>query len=659
MPLSQVRVAGSLFLDAQGRQVMLRGVNLGGDSKVPYPDGGTHIPTDFQDHRTVSFIGRPFPLAEADEHLGRLRHWGFNCLRLLSTWEAIEHAGPGQYDEDYLEYFTHICERSGEYGFYVVIDLHQDVWSRMSGGDGAPGWVFDALGLDFTKFHDAGAALVMQEAFDYSNPNPRQPAYPQMAWTSNYWLPANAIVWTLFWLGRLATPEWKIGGTNVQRFLQGHYIAAMAEVARRVAHLPNVLGFNSMNEPGIGWVGTRLTYRHLTPSFEKLAPPMPGLAPSPLDILVAARGIPVRVPRLAHHAGLGRAVPVDDHCLNPNGVSIWKPGVCCPFQRAGIYDLRGDQAVSLREDAFRQVNGHMVNIADDCFGPFFQQVAGAVRAWNKDWSIFAEIDPRGFHDGRSYPGQLPEATVVAGHWYDITSLATATFNPTDHVDLLTGEQARNRWELGRIYVRQLRLMKAAAATLQQGAPVLVGEFGVPFNLDNGASYAAWAQGKRGAEIWLKQSDALDLMYDALDELLLCGTQWNYTASNRNDPRIGDGWNQEDLSIFSRDQMDGLNDPNAGGRAVEGFCRPYVRRSQGRLMMMRFSRSTRIFRCVLMGDPGVTGPTEIYVPQVQYPNGFIIENMGAPCAVRVNTAEQRVDVRSLVHGMAQLVIRPLM
>ena len=113
MTLPPLHIAEDRFVDAHGRQVLLRGVNLGGDSKVPQPRGGTQYPTDFSDHRTVSFVGRPFPLAEADAHFARLRAWGFNCLRLLATWEAIEHAGPGCYDHDYLHYMRALCERAG------------------------------------------------------------------------------------------------------------------------------------------------------------------------------------------------------------------------------------------------------------------------------------------------------------------------------------------------------------------------------------------------------------------------------------------------------------------------------------------------------------------------------------------------------------------
>ncbi len=164
---STIHIVGCDFKDGAGRTVMLRGVNLGGNSKTPYnPAGASHIKDSFYDYHNASFVGRPFPFSEADEHFSRLRQWGFNCLRLLVTWEAIEHAGPGLYDFAYLDYLQKIIEKAGEYGFYLFIDFHQDVWSRWSGGDGAPAWTLEAAGLNITALHQAGAAFLHQEAGD-------------------------------------------------------------------------------------------------------------------------------------------------------------------------------------------------------------------------------------------------------------------------------------------------------------------------------------------------------------------------------------------------------------------------------------------------------------------------------------------------------------
>ena len=80
-----ISIKGSNFKDEAGRTLLLRGVNLGGSSKVPFsPDGATHIREGFFEHRDVSFVGRPFPLEEADEHFSRLKTWGFNFLQAVS-----------------------------------------------------------------------------------------------------------------------------------------------------------------------------------------------------------------------------------------------------------------------------------------------------------------------------------------------------------------------------------------------------------------------------------------------------------------------------------------------------------------------------------------------------------------------------------------------
>ena len=73
----------------------MRGVNLGGDAKNPtIPHLPSHIRKGLFDADDVSFVGAPFPLEEADEHLGRIKGYGFNVVRFLFSWEALEHAGP-------------------------------------------------------------------------------------------------------------------------------------------------------------------------------------------------------------------------------------------------------------------------------------------------------------------------------------------------------------------------------------------------------------------------------------------------------------------------------------------------------------------------------------------------------------------------------------
>lgn len=52
--------------DEHGRALLLHGCSVSGVSKLPArPNGFTHLREGFFEHRTVDFIGRPFPLDEA------------------------------------------------------------------------------------------------------------------------------------------------------------------------------------------------------------------------------------------------------------------------------------------------------------------------------------------------------------------------------------------------------------------------------------------------------------------------------------------------------------------------------------------------------------------------------------------------------------------
>jgi hypothetical protein len=655
MLLKPLKISGTTFRDPAGREMMLRGVNLGGDCKVPYPYGGTHFPTDFSDHREVSFIGRPFPLNQADEHFARLQGWGFNVLRLLTSWEAIEHAGPGIYDHEYIAYYAELCRKAAEYGLYVFVDPHEDAWSRMTGGSGAPGWTFEAVGLDFTQFHAAGLSHVMQMKYDYSLGG-RQSNYPQMTWGANHRLSPGGIMWTLFFTGKLFTPDFEIEGQNVQDYLQSHYIGAMKTLAQAVKDIPNVIGFDTLNEPVPGWIGKPLSYRHLRATQENPVNPRVGLALSPLDNLLSARGIPLSLPRILRDADTGEFSVGDNEILNADGVSIWLENHDCPFAAAGAYRVVDNKLIEVNELFFSEVKGRKVDIANDAYGPFFRAMASAVHEVNPEWLIFAELEPYSAYTGGPFPADMPAHSVNASHWYDSSTLYTKKFSPDSAFDFTTGTMLYGRDAIKASYVKQMSdVAHLAECFSPNGAPTLIGEFGIPFDLDEGAAFKAWAKGKRGEEVWDMHTQALTLMYEAMDQLKIHATLWNYTASNENNLAIGDGWNQEDLSIFSRDQIDlehGLN----GGRGELGFCRPYVRYAQGDIIDFTYDFSEKVFVTALVVNHNIAAETEMFLPKIHFGDNPELSFDGVPAVARYNDKTQSVSINGLSSGRLKITVR---
>jgi hypothetical protein len=574
----------------------LRGANLGGSSKVPLkPNGATFIRDGFFNHREVSFVGRPFPLKEADEHFRRLRRWGLTFLRFLVTWEAIEHAGPGTYDEEYLDYLQAVVKKAAEYGLELFIDPHQDVWSRFCGGDGAPGWTFEAAGLDITKFGPTGAAIAHPI---YGDP------FPRMIWPSNSGKLAAATMFTLFFGGCDFAPKTMVSGEPIQKYLQRRYIAAIQQVALRLKDLPNVIGYDTMNEPLSGYIGWKDLSR--PGGMLKL-----GESPSPWQSMLLGSGIPQEVELWS--LGVFGARRAGRRLLNTEKESAWLPGYDCVWRQNGVWDYDGAGAPRLlRPDHFTRVGSRQVNFNQDYYRPFANLYAAAIRSIDPKALIFIEAVPE---------KPLPEwgkgdaqRIVSAPHWYDSFVLFFKAYSPYLAVDNLAQKVVLGSRQIRRSFARQLGALKNEARQKLGDVPTLVGEFGIAFDLQGKKAY-------RSGD-FSQQVKALDRSYKAMDDNLLSCTIWNYTSDNTN--ARGDMWNDEDLSIFSHDQQTDCRNINSGGRALAAFTRPYARKIAGEPLHMSFDLKRAVFEFEFRHDPQVEAPTEIFVPSYHYSRGYQVE-----------------------------------
>jgi hypothetical protein len=537
------------FVDPEGRPTLLRGVNFGGSTKVPFtPDGATHLGVDFTHWRDVSFVGRPAPLDEIDRHLDRVAHWGFNVLRFLVTWEAIEHAGPGQHDEAYLDYVRECVRRAGERGLLVFVDPHQDVWSRWTGGDGAPYWTLELAGMRPERFVDADAVAL--HAFD---------------WPGNYQTAPVASMWTIFYGGDTYAPA-RLHG--VQGELQDRYLASVGAVAERIADLDNVLGYDTLNEPNPGYIGMR--GRDFTRGRRFMSRDESGPEPrSPLEQLAATEA-----------------------------AGVWRDG--CPWREVGLWDRdAAGTPVLLMPDGLGGRGWH------DHMEPFARRFRDEMRARDSDCFIFLEGSPMEVDTEWQDPDPL---MCNARHWYDVMSLITRSFD-VDAYRSISGEVVAGVEAVAGEHVKMLRGLQQVSRERMGDPPMLIGEFGIPYEMNDGEAFRTGD--------WSSQEAALDASYRAMDELLLHSTLWTYTADNSH--AHGDQWNAEDLSIFSPDDVTDSDDLDSGGRATRAFCRPHVRHWAGAPGSMRFDLESGEFTAELRREPALDAPTVVYLPRLHYPD----------------------------------------
>jgi uncharacterized membrane protein HdeD (DUF308 family) len=132
---------GSWFNDDQGRYLLFRGVNFASRTKLaPY------LPIAPLETKNLSQLNLKEEIKSVEPELDRLKDVGFNIVRLLISWKAIEPRPNTNLDEllpegkQYLTYVKEIIDELYARNLYVFLDFHQDIAHEIYGGDGFPDW---------------------------------------------------------------------------------------------------------------------------------------------------------------------------------------------------------------------------------------------------------------------------------------------------------------------------------------------------------------------------------------------------------------------------------------------------------------------------------------------------------------------------------------
>ncbi|KAH7324907.1 glycoside hydrolase superfamily [Stachybotrys elegans] len=650
-----IRVQGDRFVDSYGRTLSLRGFNVSGASKLPTePNGLSHLTDGFYEHRTVTFTGRPCTLEEAPLHFRRLQTWGLPFIRLLVTWESIGHAGPDpstDIDVEYIAYLRALIQLMPQYGLKCFVCAHQDVWSRFSGGSGAPGWTFEAAGLDIEAFTDTGAAYVhgqdeLRRASGLVNAN--EPSGP-FVWPSGYQKLAASTMATLFWAGDALAPKLQCktphGEVSIQKLLQDAYIEAFGRLADELSDLEACLGFEPMNEPHRGLVNL-----HDFHGWNYNTDLHIGYYPTFAQALALGSGYSQKVKyyvkswpwptRVSHKT-----------VLDPKGRSAWlAQGLGeCVWKAHGVWswDEKTKTAKILHKDYFDVDHrpgreGQRLEWYRDCYGPFLDKFCKRVARRGSHFLSFFEPIPNEFMPPWQPKDRKPaeyidieplQNMVFAPHFYDLNVLFSK-----QHTWMSVNVQGLSRGMLvflalyfgptglRKNYRKQLgNVLKHGMASLGR-VPTVIGEIGIPFDINDGSAF------KTGQ--YDTQRDLMNALIGGMEDNQVGFTLWNYNPHNR--VEYGDGWNKEDFSVVNGDdhghetlRRDYRNKPHEnddmyrGGRVLDVIIRPYAVKTVG--VPLRASWDHRTLRYELeweseqgtRTEDGRPIETEVFIPAYHY------------------------------------------
>ena len=211
----RIRAPGGPYLyDSRGRVVFFHGV----DAVYKYAP-----------YELYPDPNKPWNFSSADASL--MARLGFNVVRLGMTWSGLEpgkapsndpaickrgaHGDPGQFNQAvlnrYIARLAKTVDLLGRFHIYTILDMHQDVYSKMFEGEGAPSWAVCTNGVPSVD--------------------------PPGRWSLEYGTKAAGIAFSHFW------------HNNVRGDLQGQYDKVWGDVAKAFRGNHWVLGYDPFNEP--------------------------------------------------------------------------------------------------------------------------------------------------------------------------------------------------------------------------------------------------------------------------------------------------------------------------------------------------------------------------------------------------------------------------